>query len=261
MLGIFITAGHPSKEKSIRALQILDDAEIDLIEFGVPFSDPLMDGPTIQKSSFEALESGVNIDVIFEIIQEAKTRQAKKLTVEHGEAKRGQGLDNLILFSAFNPLYAYGFDKLISKFKEFGVRGALIPDLPLDEAESLRQKFSEHNMDLVLLVAPTTNKDRAKKICENSNPFVYLVSRVGTTGVSENFDNNKQLKDQIAELKELSNKTIGVGFGIDSPEKVKQVLAMKADMAIIGSKAVQELADDKSENLDGFRDFIQGLKN
>ncbi len=244
MLGIFITAGHPSIEKSVEALQILDQEGVDLIELGVPFSDPMADGPVIQESSHKALENGVNLDKVFEIIKEAKNGGVKK---------ENKGLDNLILFSYYNPLFAYGFDKLISKCKEHGVKGALIPDLPMDEAEELCAKFKENGLCITLLAAPTSTKERAKKICELSSPFVYLVSRTGITGGSEDLSTNTDLKKLIKELKTYTKNPIGLGFGIDSKEKAEQAIKLGADMAIIGSKTVKLLDKDISE----FKSFVE----
>ena len=129
MLGIYLTAGHPDLETSKKALRSLDDQGVELIEIGVPFSDPLADGPVIQKSSFEALQNGVNLDVIFKLISELRN--------EGTGSKEKIGLNNVILFSYFNPLFSYGFDNLIKKCKETGIRGALIPDLPIEEAQEL----------------------------------------------------------------------------------------------------------------------------
>lgn len=259
MLGIFITAGHPNIEKSIKALQILDEAQVDLIEFGVPFSDPLADGPAIQKSSHEALEAGVNLDKIFEIIKEAKAKQGIELKDFNQNGFEQKGLKNIILFSYYNPLLAYGFEKLIKQCKEHGVRGVLIPDLPMDEAHELTEEFKQNNLDIVLLAAPTTTETRAKQICDLSSPFVYLVSRTGTTGSAENFDQKDNLKTLIKDLKKFTDNPIGVGFGIDEKKKVDQVLELGADMAIIGSKAVKVLESD-NDNLDDFSKFIKSLK-
>lgn len=250
MLGIFITAGHPNIDKSVRALEVLDEAQVDLIELGVPFSDPLADGPTIQESSHQAIENGVNIDTIFEIIQKARKTSKNKTET---------GLNNLILFSYYNPLNAYGFEKLADECLKNNVKGVLIPDLPMDEAKEIAELFHHKNLHLVLLAAPTTTKDRAKMICELSSPFVYLVSRTGITGGSEDISHNAKLKELITELKGYSQRPVALGFGIDSPEKVKEARGLGADMAIIGSKTVKVLAADQSPNLDDFAKFIKSV--
>jgi tryptophan synthase alpha chain len=255
MLGIYLTAGHPDLETNKKALRTLDDQGVDLIEIGVPFSDPLADGPVIQKSSFEALQNGVNLEVIFKLISELRKEGTK--------SSEKKGLNNVILFSYFNPLYKYGFDKLIKKCKESGIRGALIPDLPIEEADDLSKKFREAELDLVLLIAVTSTSERIKKISELSNPWIYLVSRTGVTGSKEDIQNlqtiessDKQLKSIIKQIKSNTNKQVAIGFGIDSKDKVKHTLSLGADMAIIGSKTVKLLDE---EGLDKFSKFISDL--
>lgn len=258
MLGIYLTAGHPDLETNKKALRVLDDQGVDLIEIGVPFSDPLADGPVIQKSSFEALQNGVNLEVIFKLITELRKEGTK--------SSEKKGLNNVILFSYFNPLYKYGFDKLIKKCKESGIRGALIPDLPIEEADELSKKFQKADLDLILLIAVTSTSERIKKISELSHPWIYLVSRTGVTGSKEDIQNlqtenssknlDKKLISLINEIKSNTNKQVAVGFGIDSKDKVKHTLSLGADMAIIGSKTVKLLDE---EGLDKFSKFISDL--
>lgn len=258
MLGIYITAGYPDIETTKKALRSLDENNVDLIELGVPFSDPLADGPVIQKASHQALINGVNLDKIFSIVSELKNE---------GSKNPSKGINNLILFSYFNPLFVYGFDKLIAKCKETGVRGALIPDLPIEEAKELCQKFKEAGLDLILLIAITSSKERIKKISELSNPWIYLVSRTGVTGSTEDIKNlessnleknlDEKLKNIIKEIKSNTNKKVALGFGIDSKEKVDHALSLGADMAIIGSKTVKLLGDSGVEE---FSKFIAGLQ-
>lgn len=251
MLGIYITAGYPDIKTSKKALRSLDDNGVELIELGVPFSDPLADGPVIQKASFEALQNGTNLDTIFNLVSELRNEGCK--------SKDKVGLNNVILFSYFNPLFVYGFDKLIEKCKETGVRGALIPDLPLEEAQGLAEKFKTAGLDLILLIAVTSTKERIQKISELSNPWIYLVSRTGVTGANTDSQNNdEKLKEIINEIKSNTNKRVALGFGIDSKEKVNHTLSLGADMAIIGSKTVTLLSDS---GLDAFNDFIVNLKN
>lgn len=255
MLGIYLTAGHPDLETSRKALRSLDDQGVELIEIGVPFSDPLADGPVIQKSSFEALQNGVNLDVIFKLITDLRSEGVK--------SQEKIGLNNVILFSYFNPLYRYGFDKLIQKCKKTGICGALIPDLPIEEAQDLSEKFKDAGLDLILLVAVTSTEERIKKISELSNPWIYLVSRTGVTGAKEDIQNlqtnessDEKLKSLIKQIKGNTNKQVAVGFGIDSKEKVKHTLSLGADMAIIGSKTVKLLDE---EGFESFKKFIEDL--
>ncbi len=259
-LAIYITAGYPSVETTVKALRILDKAGVDIIELGVPFSDPLADGPVIQRASHTALSNGVNLDTIFEMVDTARA---------NGVQSTGKGLDNIILFSYYNPLFAYGFDRIISQCLKHGVRGVLIPDLPVDEATELNAKFRATGLHLVLLAAITSTDERLVKIARNSSPFIYLVSRIGTTGSSEdlrdlrkNIDdgNDSRLRTVISKLRAAApDKLIGLGFGIDSPEKVHEAYAQGADIAIIGSKAITVIEEDTKLEL--FSKFINGLKS
>ena len=257
MLGIYITAGYPNIESTKKALRILDDKGVELIELGVPFSDPMADGPVIQEASFQALENGTNLEKIFSMVQELRQEGFKDI---------GKGLDNTILFSYYNPLFSYGFDELILKCQETGVRGVLIPDLPLEEASELCEKFKKAHLDLILLAAITSSKERLEKICELSNPWIYLVSRTGVTGSSADISNLQasddaasqeiKLKEVIKVIKAQSNKKLALGFGIDSKEKVDNAHKLGADMAIIGSKTVKLLG---KEGIEGFSKFIHEL--
>jgi tryptophan synthase alpha chain len=258
MLGIYITAGYPDIQTTIKALQILDKHGIDLIELGVPFSDPMADGPVIQEASHKALLNGTNLDEIFSAV-----KQARESTQIQNDQK---GLNNLILFSYYNPLFAYGFEKLITNCQKHKIAGVLIPDLPLEEAEELCKKFQLANLDLILLAAITSTKERLEKISSLSQPWIYLVSRTGVTGssadikslqASEVDDNNLRVEAMIKKLKSISKKPVALGFGIDSRQKVESTIAYGADMAIIGSKAVKVLAE---KGLNGFEEFISDLQ-
>ncbi|MDD9898560.1 MAG: tryptophan synthase subunit alpha [Candidatus Melainabacteria bacterium] len=246
MLGIYITAGYPDERRTIELLQFLDKSQVDLIELGVPFSDPLADGPVIQAAAFQALQQGTNLDRIFEIYKQADIKT------------------KTILFSYYNPLYAYGWDKIIKQCLINGISGILIPDLPVDEAEELCKKFNDAGLDLVLLAAITSTEERLKRIYELSQPFVYLVSRVGITGSDDDIaslrggtakQSTNQLDEVMKKLKSFGDKPIALGFGIDSPEKVEAAYKQGADMAIIGSKTVK-----LSEDLTEFENFIDSLK-
>ncbi len=253
MLGIYITAGYPNPEATIQALRILDEANVDVIELGVPFSDPMADGPVIQLASHSALEQGMNLDKIFDLIKEARSQGVK--------ASPGKGLYSVLLFSYYNPLMAYGWDKLIRQCIVNDVRGVLIPDLPVDEAEELSAKFKDSGLNLTLLAAITSSEERLRRIYDLSSPFVYLVSRIGVTGSDKDIANLKSSTDEalllsqaISKLKSFGDKPIALGFGIDSRTKVEEAYRAGADMAIVGSKAVC-----LTEDIKAFESFIFDL--
>jgi tryptophan synthase alpha chain len=276
MLGIFVTAAYPSEDACIQALKILHEEKVSLIELGIPFSDPLADGPIIQNASFKALANGINIDKVFELVAKARSEAGlvakfSPLVSDHLEdiqpAQLGSsnyGLNNIIFFTYYNPVYVYGIEKLAQKCSEYGIKGLLIPDLPVEEAETVSKVLKSYGLTLTLLVAITSSEQRIKKIVELSEPFIYLVSRIGITGSDSDITKwqgtNTILKQKIAEIRKYApNKPIGLGFGIDSAAKVRDTLDLGVEIAIIGTKAIRVLEEDQSHDLAVFRDFIQSV--
>lgn len=257
MLGIFVTAAYPSEDACIKALKILHEEKVSLIELGIPFSDPLADGPVIQNASFKALANGINIDKVFELVAKARA-EVGSVNSDHS------GLNNIIFFTYYNPVYVYGIEKLAQKCSEYGIKGLLIPDLPVEEAETVSKILKSYGLTLTLLVAITSSEQRIKKIVELSEPFIYLVSRIGITGsdndISKWYETTAILKQKIAEIhKYAPDKPIGLGFGIDSAAKVQDTLDLGVEIAIIGTKAIRVLEEDQSHDLAVFRDFIRSV--
>jgi len=269
MLGVFLTAAYPSEEACVQALKVLHEKKVSLIELGIPFSDPLADGPVIQKASFAALSAGINIDKIFDLIEKARSSLGLPFAQEKQSFQDSYGLNNLIFFSYYNPLYVYGIERLAVKCKEYGVRGLLIPDLPIEEAVNVSDVLKRYGLTLTLLVAVTSTEERVKKIVELSEPFVYLVSRVGVTGSDSDIsqwktgdkqDTEAVLVRKIHEIRKYApEKLIGLGFGIDSAVKVRETLDLGVELAIVGTKAIRVLENDSSSELDDFSSFIQLL--
>ena len=276
MLGIFVTAAYPSEDACIKALKILHEEKVSLIELGIPFSDPLADGPVIQNASFKALENGINIDKVFELVAKARaeagliTKFLHHVSIDLKNVNSDSvnsdhyGLNNIIFFTYYNPVYVYGIEKLAQKCSEYGIKGLLIPDLPVEEAETVSQVLKSYGLTLTLLVAITSSEQRIKKIVELSEPFIYLVSRIGITGSDSDITKwqgtNAVLKQNIAEIhKYTPAKPIGLGFGIDDAAKVQDALDLGVELAIIGTKAIRVLEEDQSHDLTVFRDFIRSV--
>ncbi|MFM7458168.1 MAG: tryptophan synthase subunit alpha [bacterium] len=276
MLGIFVTAAYPSKDACIQTLKILHEEKVSLIELGIPFSDPLADGPIIQNASFKALANGINIDKVFELVAQARSEAGLNIKFSDNEPQKGEnsevkintqshyGLNNIIFFTYYNPVYVYGIEKLAQKCSEYGIKGLLIPDLPVEEAETVSKILKNHGLTLTLLVAITSSEQRIKRIVELSEPFIYLVSRIGITGSDSDTrkwqETTSILKQKIAEIRKYApNKPIGLGFGIDSASKVEETFGLGVEIAIIGTKAIRVLEEDQSHDLAVFRDFIQSL--
>lgn len=218
----YVTAGHPDPAASVRLIRELPDAGCDVLEVGVPFSDPLADGPIIQLSSQQALAQGVNLTRALELIAEAKPTAP------------------VVLFSYLNPLMAAGEDVLV-RAHAAGVSGVLVTDLPVG-ADPVREAWlGSGPLEFVRLVAPTTPADRMEEIGKHGRGFVYLISRLGVTGVHQGVADN--LSATIDRLRSVCALPICVGFGISTPEQAKAVGAM-ADGIVVGSALVQAAATD-----------------
>jgi len=221
----FIMAGDPNIEITSEILLKLQENGADLIELGIPYSDPLADGPVIQVSASRALKSGTNLRKVIKLLESLKG----KLNIP------------IILFSYLNPLLCFGFEQFCEMASNAGVSGLIIPDLPLEEAYKFSKIVSNHSMDLILLVAPTTPFERMKKISNNTKGFTYLVSVTGVTGERNKMEN--RVENLITKLKEISINPVAVGFGISSPEHVNRVRRWGADGVIIGSAFVKRISN------------------
>jgi tryptophan synthase alpha chain len=239
----FITAGDPDLETTAKALQVLDRSGADIIELGVPYSDPLADGPVIQAAATRALEKGTTLDQVLEMLQ-AITPSIKA---------------PIILFTYYNPILHRGIDKFLQQIAAAGVAGLVVPDLPLEEAGGLLKPASERDIDLTLLVAPTSSAERIEAIARASQGFIYLVSVTGVTGMRSQMES--RVSDLLTQIRSVTDKPIGVGFGISDIEQARQVRQWGADAAIVGSAIVKRLAEGTpAEGLDAIAQFCQNLK-
>ncbi len=239
----FITAGDPDLETTARALRVLDGAGADIIELGVPYSDPLADGPTIQAAATRALQRGTRLDGVLEMLS--------------GVSPDLQA--PIILFTYYNPILNRGIDKFLSQIAAAGASGLVVPDLPLEEAEEVVTLGQKHGIEVILLVAPTTPDDRIAAIAEKSQGFIYLVSVTGVTGARSGIDS--RVKDLLDKMRSLTDKPIGVGFGISQPEHARQVANWGADAVISGSAFVKRLSEGTpEEGLRSIEAFCRSLK-
>lgn len=238
----FIMAGDPDLETTASALQVLDKSGADLIELGVPYSDPLADGPVIQAAATRALAKGVQLDAVLEMVKTV----APKLQTP------------LILFTYYNPILNHGIELFLKRIKAAGVQGLVIPDLPLEESDALLSLSGKCGVEVILLVAPTSSEERMQAIARASQGFVYLVSVTGVTGMRQQTGAN--VGPLLKELRSHTDKPIGVGFGISSTEQARQMQESGADAVIVGSAFVKRLTEDPSERLKSVEDFCRGLK-
>lgn len=239
----FITAGDPNLETTAEALRILDRNGADFIELGIPYSDPLADGPVIQAAATRALQKGTKLEQVLEMLH---------VVIPSLKAP-------IILFTYYNPILHRGIKPFLGKIAAAGVRGLVVPDLPLEEAEELIQTAASFGIEVILLVAPTSSQDRIIAIARQSQGFIYLVSVTGVTGVRAQIQN--RVKDLITDLRNVTDKPIGVGFGISGPEQAHQVMEWGADAVIVGSAFVKRLAEGSpTEGLQAVEQLCQELK-
>ena len=239
----FITAGDPDLATTAKALEVLAENGADIIELGVPYSDPLADGPTIQAAATRALQKGVQLEDVLKIVKDA----VNKIDVP------------IILFTYYNPIYYRGVESFLQQIKEAGVSGLVVPDLPLEEADTLLNSAQKIGIEVILLVAPTSSPERIKAIAAKSQGFIYLVSVTGVTGIRSEMAAG--VKDLVASLHSATDKPIGVGFGISDPEQAKQVKDWGADAVIVGSAIVKRLAEGTPEaGLKAIAEFCRSLK-
>lgn len=228
----FLMAGDPDLATTRAALLALQAAGADLVELGIPYSDPLADGPVIQAAAARALASGTTPGAVLEMLSGLKG----ELTLP------------VILFTYSNPLLNRGMERFCQEAAAAGAAGLVVPDLPLEEAEKLSAIAAAAGLDLVLLVAPTTPADRMGRIAAASRGFTYLVSVTGVTGVRNTLENRVQ--GLVQQLKAMGPTPVAVGFGISGPEQARQVRDWGADGAIVGSALVKVMAEAQSNQSD-----------
>jgi len=244
---LFITAGYPDLDATVDLILGFEKNGADIIELGMPFSDPLADGPTIQRSSLKAIENGVSISVIFQMV--AKLREQSQIPI--------------VLMGYVNPVIQYGVDAFCAKAAEVGVDGLIIPDLILEEAALIEDAAIANDLDFIHLVAPNSSDERMKAIDQRSNGFVYCVSVTGVTGArtAEEVSSSVDKFIDRVNLHVTKNPKL-IGFGIKSYEDARKV-TKKADGFIVGSALIDTI--DKYYPLENWQnevfDFVHKLKN
>jgi tryptophan synthase alpha chain len=223
----YITVGYPSIEATLKVVPLLADSGCDIVELGIPFSDPLSDGVTIQKASFYALKNGVTTKMCLETARELS--RLVKIP--------------LVFMTYFNPVFCYSLEKFCSASARSGINGLIIPDLPPDESSQLEAISRRQGLDLIYLLAPTSTEDRIRLVAERSSGFIYLVSVTGVTGARDSLPSD--LDKFVTKVRKVAAQPLCVGFGISTPEQASQ-LAKIADGVIVGSRVIQlmEIDDD-----------------
>ncbi len=239
----YVTAGDPSLELTPKIVLQLEKSGVDIIELGVPFSDPMADGPTIQLASERALSSGTTLHGVLDAVRKIR---------EHSEIP-------LLLFGYYNPFFVYGLEKLAADASEAGVDGILSVDLPPEEAGELKIHTDNKGLDLVFLLAPNSTAERINLVAEHASGFVYLVSVTGVTGERPNLDYS--LEPVINEIRRYIDLPVGVGFGVSTPSQVSKISRF-ADAVIVGSALVRIIEKDGKNSaslLGRVGEFVSGL--
>jgi len=237
----YITVGYPSIEATLKVVPLLAQSGADIVELGIPFSDPLADGATIQRASFHALQNGVTPKVCLEVAQHLS--QMVEIP--------------LVFMTYFNPVFSYGLEEFCGACADSGVSGLIIPDLPPEEGSELETITQRQGLDLIYLLAPTSTEERIKLVANRSRGFIYLVSVTGVTGARDRLPAN--LEAFVAKVRQVATQPLCVGFGISTPEQAGQVATI-ADGVIVGSRIIQ-LMEIEDNFIPPVRNFITELRH
>lgn len=235
----YLTMGYPTRDAALELVPALEAGGADIIELGVPFSDPVADGPTIQRASYHALQAGMTPALCLE--QVARLRQAGVQVP-------------LLLMGYYNPIYHYGPQEYVQDCRRAGADGLIVPDLPPEEADGLEEACRREGLAMVFLVAPTTGEERLREIAGRSTGFLYVVSRLGTTGADKRFD-TAELGRRLELVRRLSPVPVAVGFGVSTAGQAR-ALAGLADGVIVGSAVVERAVQGPA----ALREFTAGLR-
>lgn len=239
----YLCAGDPTPNLTEKLLLILEEAGADLIELGVPFSDPIADGPTVQRASERALKHRISLEKILELVKTLRLQTDIPIA----------------LMSYYNPIFSMGESEFCEAAKDAGVDGVIVPDLPPEEAQPLLDVAPQYNLATIFLVAPTSSPERMQRIAAVSTGFIYCVSLTGVTGARATLSD--EITPMITELRKHTDKPISVGFGVSTPEQAGQV-AKVADGVIVGSaiiNVIEENIDDETKMLDAVKQFASDL--
>ncbi|MCX5717220.1 MAG: tryptophan synthase subunit alpha [Nitrospirae bacterium] len=229
----YIMAGDPSLDKTKEIVLMFEECGADIVELGVPFTDPLADGPTIQRAAERALKNGVTLKKVIALVKDL--RQKTKIP--------------LVLMTYYNPVFKYGEERFIADAKDAGVDGVIIPDLPPDEAGKFTRLAKNAALASIFLLAPTSTDERIKKVASASTGFIYYVSITGITGAQLLLDDS--IEKSIKGIRKISDKPVAVGFGISTPDEAKAVAGV-SDGVIIGSAIVKKAQASSDKEFRGF---------
>lgn len=236
----FITGGDPSLEITRQLILAMQEAGADLIEIGIPFSDPIAEGPVIQEADERALKAGCTIDKLFEMVSEVK----EQIHVP------------LVFMTYINPIYVYGTDRFMERCRDCGIAGVIVPDMPFEEKNELKDVCKEYDVELVSLIAPTSGQ-RIEMIAKEAEGFLYCVSSTGVTGVRTQIQTD--IRKMIQKVREVSDIPCAIGFGIATPKQAKEMASL-ADGSIVGSAIVKIIAEHGTDCVPFVAQYVREMK-
>ena len=236
----YVTVGYPTVESTLEIVPILAESGCDIVELGVPFSDPLADGATIQEASFRALQAGVTPQTCLDVVVRIREKTAVPLA----------------FMTYYNPVLHYGLEPFCTACSRAGIDGLIVPDLPPDESTDLDNAALKNGLDLIFLLTPASTTERIRLVVEKSRGFVYMVSLLGVTGTRETLPVG--LGDFVRRVRKETARPLCVGFGISTPDQAQQV-GQIADGVIVGSRLVQLIRDD-NQPYERVKSFVRELR-
>ncbi len=236
----FLTAGDPDADSTVKFILEMEKAGADLIEIGIPFSDPTAEGVVIQEANIRALRGGMTTDGVFEIVR--RVRETSQIP--------------LAFMTYLNPVFHYGYDKFFAKCEELGVCAIIIPDLPYEEKEEVEVPAAEHHVALVSMIAPTS-ESRIQTIASQAKGFIYVVSSMGVTGVRSEI--RTDLSSIVESIRKVTDVPCAIGFGISTPQQAKKMASL-SDGAIVGSAIVKLIAKHGKEAAPEIYEYVKSMK-
>lgn len=237
----FVTAGDPDLDTSLEIMTAMAKGGCDLIEIGIPFSDPIAEGPVIQEANLRSLSQGTTTDKVFKL--------TKKLS---------ERVDTPLVYMTYlNVLFKYGYDRFLQNAKEAGVSGVIVPDLPYEEKDELQSVATKYDIDVISLIAPTS-EDRIKMIASDAKGFIYTVSSMGVTGMRSEITTD--LSSIVNHIKSVTDTPVAIGFGINKPEQAKKYSEL-ADGVIVGSAIVNLVAEHGTDAAKYVFDYVKSMKD
>ena len=237
----FLTAGDPTIENTVEYVLAMEEAGCDLVEIGIPFSDPVAEGPVIQEANIRALSNNTNTDDVFEAIRQIREKSDIPL----------------VFLTYINPVFYYGYEKFFKRCQELNVCGIISPDLPYDEKDEISDVCKKYGIDIISLIAPTS-KERIQMIAREASGVIYVVSSLGVTGMRSEI--RTDLESILADIKEVSDVPAAVGFGINTPEQAKNI-AKIADGVIVGSAIVNIIGEYGENAREPLVNYVKSMKD